>query len=118
MSVRSVSEVGWMTGLEPATSGATVRCSTFELHPPQGGSYRVYHVRTGLLAGDRGGWFDVGDAAVDDAHRGRVHVRGLDPLGVVHQFVGALNEFRRQLARDAAALVHRAEPQADDADVD
>ena len=23
-----------MTGLEPATSGATVRCSTFELHPP------------------------------------------------------------------------------------
>ena len=27
-------EVGWMTGLEPAASGATVRCSTFELHPP------------------------------------------------------------------------------------
>ena len=26
--------MGWMTGFEPATSGATVRRSTTELHPP------------------------------------------------------------------------------------
>ena len=28
-------ELGWMTGFEPATSGATVRRSTAELHPPR-----------------------------------------------------------------------------------
>jgi hypothetical protein len=28
--------LGWMTGFEPATSGATVRRSTTELHPPSG----------------------------------------------------------------------------------
>ena len=28
--------LGWMTGFEPATSGATVRRSTAELHPPHG----------------------------------------------------------------------------------
>ena len=28
-------ELGWMTGFEPATSGATVRRSATELHPPQ-----------------------------------------------------------------------------------
>src|SRR5262245_55890013 len=27
--------VGWVTGFEPATSGATVRRSTAELHPPR-----------------------------------------------------------------------------------
>jgi hypothetical protein len=33
--------VGWMTGFEPATSGATVRRSTTELHPPlRGKIYR------------------------------------------------------------------------------
>src|SRR5512135_3577645 len=26
--------MGWMMGLEPTTPGATVRCSTIELHPP------------------------------------------------------------------------------------
>jgi hypothetical protein len=30
----AVGEVGWVTGFEPATSGATVRRSTAELHPP------------------------------------------------------------------------------------
>ena len=35
MAVR-VEKLGWMTGFEPATSGATVRRSTAELHPPQG----------------------------------------------------------------------------------
>ena len=29
-----IREVGWMTGFEPATSGATVRRSATELHPP------------------------------------------------------------------------------------
>ena len=29
------SEVGWKTGLEPATSGITIRRSTIELHPPE-----------------------------------------------------------------------------------
>ena len=43
---------------------------------------------------------------------------GLAALGVVHQRVGALNQFRRELARDAAPLGHRPELQADDADVD
>src|SRR5687768_2003404 len=28
--------LGWMTGIEPATTGATGRCSAVELHPPQG----------------------------------------------------------------------------------
>lgn len=28
--------MGWMTGFEPATAGATVRSSTPELHPPWG----------------------------------------------------------------------------------
>ena len=32
--VARLRKMGWMTGLEPAASGATVRCSTFELHPP------------------------------------------------------------------------------------
>ena len=27
-------KLGWMTGIEPATTGATVQCSTIELHPP------------------------------------------------------------------------------------
>ena len=27
-------KLGWMTGIEPATTGATVRCSTIELHSP------------------------------------------------------------------------------------
>jgi hypothetical protein len=31
-------ELGWMTGFEPATSGATVRRSTTELHPPFSGT--------------------------------------------------------------------------------
>src|SRR5712671_669249 len=31
---RCHAEMGWMTGLEPATTGATVQCSTIELHPP------------------------------------------------------------------------------------
>jgi hypothetical protein len=26
--------MGWMTGLEPATAGTTIQCSTIELHPP------------------------------------------------------------------------------------
>jgi hypothetical protein len=35
-------ELGWMTGFEPATSGATVRRSTAELHPPfQRGTSKV-----------------------------------------------------------------------------
>ena len=34
--------LGWMTGFEPATSGATVRRSTAELHPP----YRTVTART------------------------------------------------------------------------
>jgi hypothetical protein len=27
-------DLGWVTGIEPATSGSTIRCSTTELHPP------------------------------------------------------------------------------------
>src|SRR2546425_7473552 len=30
--------MGWMTGIEPATPGATVQCSTIELHPPRVGT--------------------------------------------------------------------------------
>ena len=39
-------KLGWMTGLEPATPGATVQCSTIELHPPRVGagvSQPYYH---------------------------------------------------------------------------
>ena len=34
--------VGWVTGFEPATSGATVRRSATELHPP----FRTTHYYT------------------------------------------------------------------------
>ncbi len=27
-------QMGWMRGIEPPTSAATVQCSAFELHPP------------------------------------------------------------------------------------
>ena len=26
--------MGWMMGLEPTTTGTTIRCSAIELHPP------------------------------------------------------------------------------------
>jgi hypothetical protein len=32
--VKAKGKMGWMTGIEPATTGATVQCSTIELHPP------------------------------------------------------------------------------------
>jgi hypothetical protein len=35
--------LGWLTGLEPATPGVTVQCSTIELQPPQG--RRIYTIR-------------------------------------------------------------------------
>ena len=28
-------KMGWMMGLEPTTTGTTIRCSAIELHPPQ-----------------------------------------------------------------------------------
>lgn len=34
--------MGWMTGLEPATAGTTIQCSTIELHPP------VFHAPEGI----------------------------------------------------------------------
>ena len=37
-----VQSLGWMTGFEPATSGATVRRSTTELHPPSGGGTTAF----------------------------------------------------------------------------
>jgi hypothetical protein len=30
----SPAKMGWVMGLEPTTPGATVQCSTIELHPP------------------------------------------------------------------------------------
>jgi hypothetical protein len=33
--------LGWVTGFEPATSGATVRRSTAELYPPQAGQHYI-----------------------------------------------------------------------------
>ena len=45
-------------------------------------------------------------------------MRGALALGAVHQRVGAVDQLRGELARDAAALGDRSELQADDADVD
>ncbi len=43
----AVSEMGWRMGLEPTTTGITIRDSTFELPPP---SIRANVIRTNNLA--------------------------------------------------------------------
>src|SRR6185436_14792445 len=61
---------------------------------------------------------DVDELAVIDADGAWVDsIRPL-ALGVVHQRVGAVDQFRCQLARDAAAFSDRSEVQAHDPDVD
>src|SRR5262245_10595895 len=35
--------MGWVMGLEPTTPGATVQCSTIELHPPSLTDCSVFH---------------------------------------------------------------------------
>src|SRR4029079_6359693 len=44
-------------------------------------------------------------------------VRGLKPLGVVHQLVRAMNKLRGELSRHAAPLRYRPQAQADHPDV-
>ena len=39
----SVFEMGWVMGLEPTKPGATVQCSTIELHPPYLMLARLFH---------------------------------------------------------------------------
>ncbi len=52
-----MSWVGWVTGLEPATSGSTIRRSTPELHPPQEGSRQFSTARQpGATAPGLGAW--------------------------------------------------------------
>ena len=45
-------KVGWPTGLEPVTFGATIRCSAIELRPPRDArawrSHRLAGERTGV----------------------------------------------------------------------
>jgi hypothetical protein len=103
-------ELGWMTGFEPATSGATVRRSTAELHPPYRGEFaralneprawrkpKSYHSaeKRGKCArrSARGlGVPDFGQLAVLYLDGGGVDAGGLPALGLVHQHVGALNQ--------------------------
>jgi len=63
-----------------------------------------------------GSW-NVDELTAGDRDGRAVHVRGLAALGVVHQRVGALDELGRELARDAAAFLHGAEPEAHHADI-
>src|SRR5262245_15129267 len=58
------------------------------------------------------------EGAVRDLNPQQVDVACPLALGLVHQLVGALDEIRREAARDEAALGHAPEPQADDPDVD
>ena len=59
----------------------------------------------GLALG--GAFFDrirkLDESAGMDADRGRIDVRRLAPLGVVHQLIRAVDQFRGELARHAAA---------------
>jgi hypothetical protein len=147
-----------MTGFEPATSGATVRRSTAELHPPYkrsraGSKEPALHVRRCMcrarsyrprltsipkqisvapaltrsqsgapLERGRAGFDEVvvnlDERAIPHIHRGLVDVIGLAALRVVHQLIRAMDQFRRQLPRDAASLGDRAEMKTDDADID
>jgi hypothetical protein len=58
-----IGRLGWMTGFEPATSGATVRRSATELHPPQDEAWRAgsqdrpssCHKQTSLAFASSGG---------------------------------------------------------------
>src|SRR5207237_10638372 len=60
---RPSSWMGWLTGLEPATPGVTVQCSTIELQPPYGsppsdaaaGSTRFPRTAPSPLGSERGG---------------------------------------------------------------
>jgi hypothetical protein len=61
---------------------------------------------------------DVGQGAVAHFHRGLEDVVGLPALGVVHQLIGAVDQIRRELACDAAAIGNGAEAETDNADVD
>ncbi len=44
--------MGWMMGIEPTTTGATIRGSTTELHPPQPKTGALL-LSTGVDDGDR-----------------------------------------------------------------
>ena len=56
--------------------------------------------------------------AVVDADGAPLYLVGAPPLGVVHQRVGAVNQFRGELARDSAPLANAAQAQAHDPDID
>jgi hypothetical protein len=54
IGVNRLDELGWVRGFEPPTSGATVRRSALELHPPYGEAIRARGARTheySILAG-------------------------------------------------------------------
>ena len=61
---------------------------------------------------------DLDERAVLHIHRGLVDVIGLAALGVVHQLIRAMDQFRRQLPRDAAPLRDWTEVKTHDADID
>ena len=46
-------QLGWLTGLEPATPGVTVQCSTIELQPPKRGEpYKTLPRRATVVRSD------------------------------------------------------------------
>src|SRR6476620_2552237 len=59
-------------------------------------------------------WTELDDGAVFDAHAQRVHVPRALALRLLHQLVGAREQFMRELARHVATLLDAAEQQADD----
>src|SRR5687767_2265955 len=76
-------------------------------------------VRRAALGGARGERLgDLDQLAVFHAHGAGMHAVGAAALRVIHQRVGAVNQFGGKLPRDSAALGDRPESQADDADVD
>src|SRR3954468_8766174 len=88
-------KMGWVTGLEPATSGSTIRRSTPELHPPQR--------QTGNLPDLLLWWLPIvhfDEPPAFDRHASEEKVSGALGLRLVHQLIGALNEVRREAARN------------------
>src|SRR5258708_7389912 len=113
--------MGWVTGFEPATSGATVRRSTAELYPPCGIEQTVSLARRAVRPALGGvaaiAIGKINQAAVADFGTDEGDVLGARVLRVVHQLVGVLNKIRGQPGCDDPPLCDCAEPQAHDANV-
>jgi hypothetical protein len=62
--------------------------------------------------------FDLDQRAVPHIDSRLVDVIRLVALGVVHQLIGAMDQLRRELSRDAAPFGDRTEVETHDADID